>query len=311
MMESVRIESPGFEFPENDIWDRVKSLAPTSPPVAVRLFSRPPSPHMERAAKRSGIEWTPAHIRAIPPESEARATANWAGIPIASTGLRETRQDAIGIDLDRNSPVSQSFDQLRARLLQALRTNGWRRVAIVAPTPGCGATFTACNLAVSLSRLVSCRTVLIDLNLKSPGVAKSFGLARDTEMRRFLTGELSLQSGLMRYSGNLAIGAGGQAEAASAELLHDARTADALQKLEDMLNPEVMLFDLPPILAYDDLSVFLPRVDGVLLVADGTGTTAKQIAECERAISGQTNLLGVILNKSRDTACTELGYGHG
>ena len=45
------------------------------------------------------------------------------------------------------------------------------------------------------------------------------------------------------------------------------------------------------------MTSFLPNVDAILIVADATRTSAAQIAECERAISGQANLLGVVLNK--------------
>ena len=58
---------------------------------------------------------------------------------------------------------------------------------------------------------------------------------------------------------------------------------------------------MPPVLESDDLSAFLPQVDGVLLVADGTRTLPQHIAECERRLEGQARILGVILNRARQT----------
>ena len=67
----------------------------------------------------------------------------------------------------------------------------------------------------------------------------------------------------------------------------------------DDMNPDQVLFDLPPVLGYDDFSAFLPRVDAVLLVADATRTTAAHIAACEDVINGHSQLLGVVLNRAR------------
>ena len=55
-----------------------------------------------------------------------------------------------------------------------------------------------------------------------------------------------------------------------------------------------------PVLEYDDLTAFLPQVDGVLLVADGTQTTAAHLAACEKMLLGHTQLLGVVLNRARN-----------
>ena len=69
--------------------------------------------------------------------------------------------------------------------------------------------------------------------------------------------------------------------------------------MEQILRPDLVLLDMPPILEYDDLNAILPHVDGVLLVADGTHTQARHIEECERLIKKRSKLLGVVLNRAR------------
>lgn len=81
-----------------------------------------------------------------------------------------------------------------------------------------------------------------------------------------------------------------------------------LNSLQETLNPDVMLYDLPPTLACDDVLAFLPRVDGVLLVAGGGITSAEDVRRCERLFEGQAPLLGVILNKTEDPV-SEPYYG--
>ncbi len=170
----------------------------------------------------------------------------------------------------------------------------------MSPTRGCGATFSAANLAVSLSRVATCRTLLIDFNLRAPGVGAAFGLRSNVDAQSYFTGALPMASYLVRYCGNLALGLAEQPVAAPAELIHDPRTGEALSALQKRLRPDVTLYDLPPVLEYDDASAFLRFVDGVLLVADATTTIGSQIVECERAIADQSKLLGVVLNRSRE-----------
>lgn len=203
------------------------------------------------------------------------------------------------VDLFRDDPASRAFDLLRTRLLQTLRANGWNRIAIVAPTRGCGATFTAVNLAQSLARVAGSRTILMDLNQRDPGVAAALEMAPGGDLRGFLSGELAMERHLVRINDTLALGLTGETDRDAAELLHDARSAATLADMNEALQPDTILYDLPAMLEHDDLAAFLPQVDGVLLVADGTRTLARDIAACEKTLDGQTRLLGVVLNRAR------------
>jgi MinD-like ATPase involved in chromosome partitioning or flagellar assembly len=206
------------------------------------------------------------------------------------------------VDYHRDHPTAKAFDLLRTRLMQALRKNSWSRIAIVAPTTGCGATFTAVNLALSLARVPGSRSVLVDLDQRKPGVASALGLTGDWPIGEFLSGRRLVEEHMIRCSDTLALALNTQTNQNASEQLHDEITAAVLQDTEEELSPDVVLYDLPAMLEYDDLAAFLPQVDGVLLVSDGTRTTKAQIEECERILDGQTQLLGVVLNRGRDSA---------
>ena len=200
----------------------------------------------------------------------------------------------------RDDPAARAFDHLRTRLYHAIKAHGWRRVAVAAPSAGCGATFTAVNLALSLARVPGSRTVLMDLNQRAPGVARMLDMPGLGDTRRFLKGEIPAEAHLVKPCDNLALGLTAAPDPrAAAELLHAPSAADALDMMTETLNPDLVLFDLPAVLEHDDFTAFLPRVDCVLLVADGTRTTARQIAACEELIDGHAPLLGVVLNRAR------------
>ena len=206
-----------------------------------------------------------------------------------------------------------AFDVLRTRLSRLLCEKGWRKVLITSPSKGCGKTTVAINLAVGLARHAQARTLLIDLDLKTPSIAGRLGLgALPISLAEWLRSDSPPQSQFIRIGDNLAVCLNTQHSRDSAELLQDARTARRLGAAVDELAPGAVIYDLPPMLVSDDAIGFLPQVDCVLLVAGAGQTTAEEIQECERLLDGNTNFLGVLLNKCQlppNSAYLSYGYG--
>ncbi|SLN53073.1 Tyrosine-protein kinase YwqD [Falsiruegeria litorea R37] len=224
----------------------------------------------------------------------------WEQLQIVSFGMRDhIRSRAPLVNFFRETPTARAFDILRTRLLQTLKHEGWRRVAIVAPTSGCGATFTAVNLALSLARVPDSRTVLMDMNMRDPGVKSTLDIAAPGRQQDFLDGQIAMKDHLVRCSDTLAVGLADEASSNASELLQSQACSEALDAMIEDTQPDVVLYDLPPVLAHDDLTAFMNQIDGVLLVSDGEQTTSDQIKACEKIIGGHVPLLGVILNRGR------------
>jgi Mrp family chromosome partitioning ATPase len=75
------------------------------------------------------------------------------------------------------------------------------------------------------------------------------------------------------------------------------------------LDPDVVLYDLPPALAFDDVIAFKRHFDGVLMVIGGGATKAAEVHEAMRRIGDDVPLLGVVLNQAEDE--TRAGYSYG
>ena len=205
----------------------------------------------------------------------------------------------------RSDPAHAAFDVLRTRLVQALSDNGWNRIGITSPTRDCGKTFTAVNLAITLSRYDNCRTILLDMDLRNPSVAKVLGAGTGVAMGDYLRGTIPSEAYLRRIGpnslnigGNLAIGLNNRIEPYAAELFQQPKTAEVLDRMQEELNPDVVLFDLPPALAQDDVIAFRPQFDCILMVIGGGITTAKEVQEMIRRIGKDKPVIGVVLNKA-------------
>lgn len=236
---------------------------------------------------------SPAEIRTAPEMQAGRDP--WHALRQAGLGPESMFRADTPAGAD--TAVEAAFDMLRTKLVKILRTNGWNRVAVAAPTRGCGATFSAVSLAMSLAGIPGTRTVLMDMNLRRPGVAAALDMTAAGTMRAFLTGATEMGDHMVRAGDALALGLTRGAANDAGDVLNSEVCATVFNDMIDRLSPDVALCDLPPVLENDDLSAFLPHVDGVILVADADRTTADHIARCEEQLFGQTQVLGVVLNQ--------------
>lgn len=226
-----------------------------------------------------------------PTGNEAIAERSWKALTrVACDAV--ARSDALSRGKD---PVAHSFDLLRRRLADITAREGWKRIAIASPTQGCGASFAAVNLALSLARRPKSRSVLLDLNLHNPGIGRALGIGAGADMEGFLTGRVPAMSHLLRVAGTLAVGAN---EAPVDEEPSAERIGTTILDICNTFRPDLVLCDLPPILETENLGALLPVFDGVLVVADANRTGPEDIAAVEARLKGKTHVLGVVLNQA-------------
>lgn len=200
------------------------------------------------------------------------------------------------------------YDLMRTKVLQQMRANNWRRLAITSPGSSCGKTTTCVNLAFSLARQKDIRTVVAEMDLRRPAMAKLLGLTHTScQFSRALDGREELKDHMLRYGDNLAFALNRHSANNPSELLQSNVITDTLGEIEKQFDPSLIIFDMPPMLVTDDVLGFLDQVDCVLLVAAAESTTVDEIDNCERELAEHTNMLGVVLNKCR---YMEKGYGY-
>ena len=232
-------------------------------------------------------------------------------IPVNEAHLESKRV----ISASRRNPAHVAFDVLRTRLVQGLTEQGWRRVVITSPTKDCGKTFVSTNLAISLSRQERLRTVLMDLDLRNPSVAPLLGERNTGSMGDFLKGKTSVSDhfkrmgqNMLKIGSNVAFGLNDTREPFASEMLGSAATSDAVAQMEAELEPDVVIYDMPPALYHDDVMAFREHFDGVLLVVGGGTTKANEVRELKRRFGDDKPLLGVILNKAEGLSISHYSY---
>lgn len=205
--------------------------------------------------------------------------------------------------------AATSFDILRTKLLLQMRENDWTRLAITSPQPVCGKTTIACNLAMGLTRQPDLRAMLFDLDLRRPGVAQTLGHTPAHSIREMIEGKIDFADQALRVGQNVALSMARTPMADPTSLLLDQATADRLDEIEEAYKPDLMIFDLPPLLTGDDTRAFLKNVDCALLVLRAEETKVIQADTSEKEIAKYTNVVGMVLNSCRHTDDNE-GYGY-
>lgn len=252
-------------------------------------------PDIERMSLPAVSGLGPVPMQPADPDVEPPEADDWDSMKPLWRGPRGAARR--GRDLPAG--VAAATDALRTQLLQAVKAERCCRVAVTAPTSGCGATFTSINLALAMAAIPDVGVVLLDLNQRHPDIAPTLGNASEQRIAELLRGDVGPMDYLRRYGDNLAIGLNCEPSPNPAELLQTQSAADMLDEVTGYLAPDVILCDMPPLLEYDDAMAFLPQLDAVLLVADATRTSVREMSRCLKMLEGRTTLLGVVLNRGR------------
>ncbi|WP_299356638.1 CpsD/CapB family tyrosine-protein kinase [uncultured Shimia sp.] len=195
---------------------------------------------------------------------------------------------------------SAPFDLLRTRVLQQARQNEWKRIAIVSPHAGCGKSTATANLAFGLSRQSNLYSLIFDFDLRRAGLTKIMGQRLNDSMAAVLERKIGFQSHARRLGTNLAFGLNGGPKAKNpSEILQNSMTTEVLDEISAQYEPDIMLFDMPPLMASDDNFGFLQNVDCALIMVAAEQTSMSQIDVAERHVAELTNVMGIVLNKCR------------
>lgn len=292
---------------ERDVLVMAEPVAP--PPAEAAAAPVPAAPAAPAPIPTEPLAETAAPLAEVVPEkltAQARAAA-WAKLTPMMPDLGMLEAHRI-VTLQGGAQAVQ-FDQIRTKALQVMRANKWTRLAITSPSPACGKSTIALNLAFSLSRQADLRSMLLEMDLRRPSLAGLLGQKIDKGIVPWLEERIAFEEQAVCYNNNLAFSFCHLPLRQAAELLQSPQTAQQLSRMEAQYAPDITIFDMPPMQVSDDMMAFAGQVDCVLIVAAAEETTVKQIDACERDLAAQTNVMGVVLNKCQFMA-PETGYGY-
>ena len=245
-------------------------------------------------------------VERVPQARKREHSPATAPVEIVYTQTRQLEIDPDHLRANRvisslTDPVAEPYKILRTKVLQRMRANNWRSLAITSPTEGCGKTLTSINLAISIAREVNQTVLLADLDLKRPQVHRYLTSAEIPGISDYLVKETPIPEILFNPKGidRLVVLPGHASVTHSSEMLSSPRMVSLIAEMRSRYPSRLVLLDMPPVLACDDVLAFSPHVDAVLLVAVDGETDQEELARAT-ALLDKMNLLGIVLNKSAD-----------
>ncbi|WP_425082436.1 CpsD/CapB family tyrosine-protein kinase [Ruegeria arenilitoris] len=202
------------------------------------------------------------------------------------------------------------YDMLRTKVLQQVAAHGWRRVALTSPYSDSGKSTSTANLAFSLGRQLELRTVVLDFDLRRMGLAKILKQTGQYNMADVIQGTVPFHEHAVRHGENVIFGLNHVPARNPSEILQSRQVIELLEQIEAVYQPDVILFDTPPLMSSDDSHGFLKNVDCALLLVVAEKTTLDRIDLAERQLAELTSVMGIVLNKCRYSSGA-FGYEYG
>jgi len=169
----------------------------------------------------------------------------------------------------------------------------------------------AINLAISLAMTFNQTALLVDADMRRPGVRATFGLKTGPGLSDCLLSHTPVEQ-LLIHPGidGLVILPGGAPLPNSSELLGSRQMAELVRDLKSHYHSRIVVFDLPPVLTGADVLAFAPHVEAALLVVEEGKTRSEDVTRAVELLSG-THLIGTVLNKSAEaSAPADKPYGY-
>jgi capsular exopolysaccharide synthesis family protein len=191
----------------------------------------------------------------------------------------------------------EAFRSLRTSLVFTSGGESTRVIAVTSSQPLEGKTTTACNLALALA-LGGSRVLLIDADMRRPGLHKTMGLQNGAGLSHLLVGQSRVREVIQRTADpNLFVITAGRTPPNPSELLASERMNHFIANLAHGPFDWVVL-DTPPVLAVTDAVIIAQKVAGVVFVV---GSEMTRRVHAERALetlqNGRARGIGVVLNR--------------
>ena len=198
---------------------------------------------------------------------------------------------------DPHSPAAEAYRSLAATLQFAHAERPLQTIGVTSSSAGEGKSNTTANLAIALAE-GGRRVIVIDADLRRPGLHTLFGVAGQEGLANVLLGDHTQLPLLDTPAPGVWLLASGSTRGNPLEALASRRFEEVVALARTQA--DFVLVDTAPAGALADAAVLAPRLEGILLVVSA-GRTKRDLARRarEQLERVNANLLGVVLTDVR------------
>lgn len=199
-------------------------------------------------------------------------------------------------------PINQPFSK-QAEKIRSLRNqisvrwlNNSKSIMLTSPQKRSGTSMLAANMAVSFAQIGK-KTLLVDANMRNPAQHEIFNVKNGLGFSDLIAGKAGLdQITEIQPLNNLTVMLSGVIPPNPAELISRGKLKHILLQLETEF--DVIIFDTPSTLDYEDAIAMSSYIKGILLVIRKHKTSIKQVRKITSQLEMQkSDVVGAFINE--------------
>jgi len=229
------------------------------------------------------------------------------------TRVKDATEHFVALRDDPEGPIAEAYRALRSNLKFIIGSSQDRKtLAITSCVPGEGKSVTNVDVALSFA-MAGKRVLLVDADMRRPSVSKYLRICPGIGLSDVLRRTHKWQECLVQtFHENLEVLPSGDVPESPGDLLAGAHSRELIAELREAY--DLVIFDVPPVLAVADIECLAPHLDAVLLLCRSSKLMDTAVTHAvTRLRQVGTNLVGAVLNAvvARGVTSGDYGYGYG
>lgn len=205
------------------------------------------------------------------------------------------KEEAPVLMVSPRSFAEEEFRKLKTKIFLRL-PNPPHSILVTSAVPREGKTMVAVNLAMAISKEIHKKAILIDGDLRKPGI--HLGKSRTSKgLSDYLSDGVPLSEILTNSEAeNLQIITAGTQTAKSSELIGSLRMGEFLKAVAECGENAYLVIDSSPVISTTEPTLLSSMVDGIILVIMADQTPKEYVQRALKSIDRQ-KIIGIVLNQ--------------
>jgi non-specific protein-tyrosine kinase len=289
----------------------IASDVPVSPRILLNTLLAAVVGLLLAAALAALVEYLDDRVRNPDAVQEVAGLSTLGSVARMSIGIGRPEFYRLATLINPRSGAAEAYRALRTNIEFASVDTPIRTLVVTSARPHEGKTVTASNLAVAYAQ-ADRKTILVDADLRKPGVHAMFGIPNEDGLTTMLRDEKVPVARIAHATEqpNLRVVTTGPLPPNPAELLGSQRMRRVIDKLK--ADADIVIFDTPPAQVVVDAVVMSSYLDATVLVVDAGRSRRGALRQASEALArANAKVLGVILNRIPGASrASDHGYYH-
>ncbi|MFV0557797.1 MAG: CpsD/CapB family tyrosine-protein kinase [Enterococcus sp.] len=202
--------------------------------------------------------------------------------------------------VDSSSPVAEQYRTIRTNIQYSSVGQKVQTLVVTSSVSNEGKSTTSANLAIVFAKAGQ-KVLLVDADMRKPTLFKTFNLINSIGLSTLLSSPTSILEATQETAvENLSVLTSGPKPPNPSELLGSGRMEQIIAEAQTMY--DIIIFDMPPIVAVTDAQIMASKVDGTILVVRETVAKKETLFKAKKLLElVRARVLGVVYNGAKQT----------